>query len=73
MEEQKERIESLKKQLLDIRIQKEKLKEKLEKEWKEYEKLCDQETGHDFVEQSDNDYHSPKKYNICKNCSFYKS
>jgi len=68
MEEQKERIQFINEQLMDLKIQKDKLEKQLRKECILYQKICEKETGHDYITELEEDFHSQKTYYICRFC-----
>jgi len=72
MEEQKERIQYIKQELIQLELQKEKFQNELKNECLLYQKLCGKETGHDYVPKSDYEFHSSKTYHVCKMCGIHK-
>ncbi len=71
MEQQQAKIQMLENMLYTMREQMYQLEKVVKQEREELCKICEkQEGGHQFVRESDGDYHRPRWYQVCTRCHY---
>lgn len=61
------KVKTLKKELLLLKIDYNNKKQELEEETKILQNICE----HEFIRESDGDYHKPGYYYTCKKCDYF--
>lgn len=66
-EVQFDKVQELKKNVIKLRMMYISIQKELEKETKILQENCQ----HEFIRESDGDYHKPGYYYVCKNCDYF--
>jgi hypothetical protein len=61
------KVDMIKKELLLLKMEYNNKKQELEKEIKVLQDICE----HEFIRESDGDYHKPGYYYTCKHCDYF--
>lgn len=62
-----EKVQELKKNVAKLRMMYISTQKELEKETKSLQNICQ----HEFIKESDGDYHKPGYYYTCKRCDYF--
>lgn len=62
-----EKVQELKKNLVNLKMMYQSKKKELDFEIKNLQQVC----SHEFIEESDGDYHKPGYYYTCKHCAYF--